>query len=66
MQWINDVIEILLGLAIFPVIAVFIYTATANSSVAQIPGMVIILPLIGLAIGFGLVYKGISGFMKKK
>ena len=58
-------LEILLGLALFPVVAGFIVAATSDANVATITGMTIIIPLVGIAFGFGLIYKGIKGLDKK-
>jgi len=65
MDIIMNVLEIAIGLVILPVLAVFVATAIANTSVAAIPGMTILLPLIPLAVGFGLVIKGVSGIRGK-
>jgi prepilin-type N-terminal cleavage/methylation domain-containing protein len=65
MDWFEDLIEIILALAIAGVFSSFIYIAIADTNVAKIPGATIVLPLVGLAFIFGLVYKAFTMFFKK-
>jgi hypothetical protein len=60
----KSLFEIIIGLVLLPILATFVYLAVNNSTLAQVPGITIILPLIVLAIGFGMVYQGIKGAMK--
>lgn len=61
----KQIFEVIFGLVVLPVVAVFVALATANSSVSAIPGMTVLLPLIPLAIGFGMVYDALKGSVKK-
>lgn len=61
----KQIFEVIFGLVVLPVVAVFVGLATANSSISSIPGMVILLPLIPLAIGFGMVYDALRSSIKK-
>lgn len=56
----KPILEILMGLAVLPVVGAFIATAIADPNISNIPGAVIVIPLIGIAIAFGLIYKGIK------
>jgi len=58
---IEPIVEILIGLALFPILSAFLYIAISDPNVTQLTGMTMILPLIGYAVGFGLVIKGYKG-----
>jgi hypothetical protein len=60
---IKSLFEIIIGLVLLPILATFVYLAVANSTLARVPGMTILLPLVVLGVGFGLVYNGIKSGM---
>lgn len=62
---IKKIFEVIFGLVVLPILATFVYIAVGNSTLARVPGMTIILPLIVLAVGFGMVYDGIKSSLKK-
>lgn len=57
---IKTLFQIIIGLVLLPILATFVYLAVGNSTLAKVPGMTILLPLIVLGVGFGLVYSAIK------
>ena len=61
---VEPILEIVIGLALFPIITGFIVYAMNDPNTTILTGMNIILPIIGYAVAFGLVMKGATGLKK--
>lgn len=59
---VDKFIEVILGLVLLPVGASFVVIAQQDTNVSNITGMTALLGIIVIAMGFGLVIKGVKSF----
>jgi len=59
---VDKFIEVILGLVLLPIGAGFVVIASADPNVSSITGMTALLGIVVIAMGFGIVIKGIKSF----
>lgn len=63
---VDKFLEVILGLVLLPIGAGFVIVAQADANISGITGMVPLLGLVVIAMGFGLVIKGVKSFKSGK
>lgn len=62
---VDKFLELILGIVLLPIGAGFIVVAQADPNISGITGLVPLLGLVVIAMGFGLVIKGVNSFKNK-
>lgn len=59
---VDKFLEVILGLVLLPIGAGFVVIAQADPNISAITGMTALLGIVVIAMGFGLVIKGVNSF----